>query len=57
MRVPKHILLEGTMNQFKHIFSTVTARYRVAMLVLLWPVVAAAEEGPLHSNHVLKEQT
>ena len=47
MRVPKHILLEGTMNQFKHTIYAVTARYRVAVLVLLCPVVAAAEEGPL----------
>src|SRR5258708_1265037 len=47
MRMPKYILLEGTMSQFKHIFFAVTALYRVAMLVLLCPVVAAAQEGPL----------
>ncbi|HWM68252.1 MAG TPA: hypothetical protein VNO35_16800 [Steroidobacteraceae bacterium] len=35
------------MNRFELTFFAVAAWYRVAMLVLLCPVVAAAEEGPL----------
>src|SRR5260370_41259127 len=41
------MLLEGTMNRFKHILFALKARHRIAMLVLLCPVAVAAEEGPL----------
>src|SRR5258708_16725746 len=47
MRLIKNILLEGTMNRFKRIWSAVSAWSRVVTLVLLCPLAAAAEEGPL----------
>jgi cobalt-zinc-cadmium efflux system outer membrane protein len=47
MRLIKNLLLEGTMNPFKHIWFTVTTQSRVVTLVLLCPFAAAAEESPL----------
>ena len=47
MRLIKTILLEGTMNRFKHVLFEVATWNRVVMLVLLCPIAAAADEGPL----------
>jgi outer membrane protein, heavy metal efflux system len=47
MRLIKNILREGTMNPFKHIWFAATTWSRVLTLVLLCPLAAAAEEGPL----------
>jgi outer membrane protein TolC len=47
MRLIKNMLLEGTMNPFKHTWFAVTTWNRVVTLVLLCPFVAAADEGPL----------
>jgi outer membrane protein TolC len=47
MRLTKNMLLEGTMNPFKHAWFAVTTWNRVVTLVLLCPFVAAADEGPL----------
>jgi hypothetical protein len=54
MRVIKNLLLEGTMNPFKHIWFTATTWNRVLTHVLLRPFAAAAKEGALPLEEVGK---
>jgi outer membrane protein, heavy metal efflux system len=47
MRVHENMLLEGTMNRFNHVLFATAPWNRIVLLVLLCPLTAAAEDGPL----------